>query len=521
MKGDDVLKAVSFIQNEKGLDRELIFTSIERAIQHALLKKWETDRKVDQLRDQERRMKGQNTLAASSAADQTDGDNDDGLEPEPFLPPVVVTIDRKEGNIVAIMNNVVMDPAELGRIAAQSAKQLIIQNFRQAESEELYQKFTSRRGDLVLGVIKRIDRRREGDRGVATVQLDGEKNLEAILPPSEQIRGETHNPNDRIKAVILDVKRESNRVKIVLSRTHPDLVRRLFEEEIPEVADHVIEIRAVSREAGNRAKVAVASSDMKVDCVGACVGVRGSRIKNIVEELHGERIDIVRWNDSLQVLIRYALQPAQILDVHCYPRLGRAIVLVDDENLSLAIGKKGQNVRLATKLVGWDIEIMTDDELQKSLGKAELWFRQIPSITDELIETLITEGCFSYEDITVLKAEDIATLSGNVLSEEEADDVLEYAEQYAEMMENATSEEDEQPAEAAEEGEAPAAEGMDALFGDSEAEASEEAAEEAPAPVPETAAPAQAKTTLDDLLGAEDPSQEKSGGANGHSTGGV
>mgnify|MGYP006170734501 CR=1 FL=1 len=184
--------------------------------------------------------------------------------------------------------------------------------------------------------------------------------------------------------------------------------------------------------------------------------VRGSRIKNIVEELNGERIDIVRWNDSLQVLIRYALQPAQILDVHCYPRLGRAIVLVDDENLSLAIGKKGQNVRLATKLVGWDIEIMTDEELQKSLNKAELWFRQIPGITDELIEAFITEGCFSYEDITVLKAEDIATLSGNVLTEEEADDILEYAEQYAEMMETATAEEEEQEAQAAEEAQAAA-----------------------------------------------------------------
>ncbi|MFM8931284.1 MAG: transcription termination factor NusA, partial [Gemmataceae bacterium] len=238
-----------------------------------------------------------------------------------------------------------------------------------------------------------------------------------------------------------------------------------------------------------------------------CVGVRGSRIKNIVEELHGERIDIVRWNDSLQVLIRYALQPAQILDVHCYPRLGRAIVLVDDDNLSLAIGKKGQNVRLATKLVGWDIEIMTDEELQKSLNKAELWFRQLPSLTDELIEALITEGCFSYEDITVLKAEDIATLSGNVLTEEEADDILEYAEQYAELMETATAEEEQQEALAEEEAQAAAAENMDALF---EGEpAPEEGSGEAPPTQGET------KTTLDDLLGGEDSA---SGEHPGHST---
>ncbi len=509
MKAEDVLKAVNFIQSEKGLDRELIFSSIEKAIQHALLKKWENDRKAEQLRDQERRMRGQKTVMPPPKPEgELEGaEADPGAEPEVYIPPIEVSISRENGEIIAVLNHKAVDTAELGRIAAQSAKQLIIQNFRQAESEELYQKFASRRGDLVLGVIKRIDRRREGDRGVATVQLDNEKNLEAILPPSEQIRGETHNPNDRIKAVILDVKRESNRVKIVLSRTHPDLVRRLFEEEIPEVADHVIEIRAVSREAGNRAKVAVSSSDMKVDCVGACVGVRGSRIKNIVEELHGERIDIVRWNDSLQVLIRYALQPAQILDVHCYPRLGRAIVLVDDDNLSLAIGKKGQNVRLATKLVGWDIEIMTDEELQKSLNKAELWFRQIPNITDELIEALITEGCFSYEDITVLKAEDIATLSGNTLTEEEADDILEYAEQYAELMETATAEEEQQEALAEEEAQAAAAENMDALFeGDQATEAA--AGESQPSE-------GENKTTLDDLLGGDDPA---SGGHPGHST---
>jgi N utilization substance protein A len=501
MKAEDVLKAVNFIQAEKGLDRELIFSSIEKAIQHALLKKWESDRKAEQQRDQERRMRGQKTVMPTSKPNSELAEGElPSEELDLFIPPIEVSISRENGEIVAVLNHKTVETGELGRIAAQSAKQLIIQNFRQAESEELYQKFASRRGDLVLGVIKRIDRRRENDRGVATVQLDNEKNLEAILPPSEQIRGETHNPNDRIKAVILDVKRESNRVKIVLSRTHPDLVRRLFEEEIPEVADHVIEIRAVSREAGNRAKVAVSSSDMKVDCVGACVGVRGSRIKNIVEELHGERIDIVRWNDSLQVLIRYALQPAQILDVHCYPRLGRAIVLVDDENLSLAIGKKGQNVRLATKLVGWDIEIMTDEELQKSLNKAELWFRQIPGITDELIEAFITEGCFSYEDITVLKAEDIATLSGNVLTEEEADDILEYAEQYAEMMETATAEEEEQEAQAAEEAQAAAAEDMDSLFEGSDEEA-------APAENPAEEPSSDTKTTLDDLLGSDEPPQ--------------
>src|SRR6185369_182598 len=166
---------------------------------------------------------------------------------------------------------------------------------------------------------------------------------------------------ETVKAVVMEVRKTGQRVKIVLTRTHPDFVRRLFENEIPEISDHTIEVRAIAREAGYRTKIAVSSIDMKVDCVGACVGVRGSRIKNIVDELGGERIDIVRWNDSLQVLIPNALQPATIEEVFLYPRLGRAIVLVKEDQLSLAIGRRGQNVRLASKLVGWDIEIMTMD----------------------------------------------------------------------------------------------------------------------------------------------------------------
>ena len=170
--------------------------------------------------------------------------------------------------------------------------------------------------------------------------------------------------------MILDVRKVGQRVKIILSRTHPDFVRRLFELEIPEIADQIISIRALAREAGYRSKVAVTSIDAKVDAVGACVGVRGTRIKNIVDELGGERIDIVRWNESLQVLIPNALQPAEIDEVMLCQLLGRAIVLVREDQLSLAIGRRGQNVRLASKLVGWDIEIMTSEELDELIEKA-------------------------------------------------------------------------------------------------------------------------------------------------------
>ncbi|MGE5755707.1 MAG: transcription termination factor NusA, partial [Planctomycetaceae bacterium] len=263
---------------------------------------------------------------------------------------ILVNIDPESGQIEATKDGTRMDPAELGRIAAQTAKQVIIQKIREAERDSLYDEFENQRGDLVTGTVQRF----EG--GAVTVNLG---KTDALLPRGEQIPGESHHPNERIRAVILDVRKVGQRVKIILSRTHPDFVRRLFELEIPEIADQIITIRALAREAGYRSKVAVSSIDTKVDAVGACVGVRGTRIKNIVDELGGERIDIVRWNESLQVLIPNALQPAEIDEVMLCQLLGRAIVLVREDQLSLAIGRRGQNVRLASKLVGWDIEIMT------------------------------------------------------------------------------------------------------------------------------------------------------------------
>src|SRR5262249_43224723 len=221
-------------------------------------------------------------------------------------------------------------------------------------------------------------------------------------------------------------------VKIILSRTHPDFVRRLFETEIPEIEERTIEIRAIAREAGYRTKIAVSSIDLKVDCVGACVGVRGSRIKNIVDELGGERIDIVRWNDSLQVLIPNALQPAAVEEVFLYPRLGRAIVLVKEDQLSLAIGRRGQNVRLASKLVGWDIEIMTHEEYNEELEKAVGWFSEIPGVQEEMVEAFIEEGFLSYDDLTFLEPAQLAELGG--VTEEMAEEIIEFAEEAAERV---------------------------------------------------------------------------------------
>src|SRR3954453_10404121 len=335
---------------------------------------------------------------------------------------IVVNIDRETGQIEPTKEGSKMDPAELGRIAAQTAKQVIIQKTREAERDSLFDEFEDQRGDLVTGTVQRF----EG--GAVLVNLG---KTDALLPRSEQIPGESHHPNERIRAVILDVRKVGQRVKIILSRTHPDFVRRLFELEIPEIADQIISIRALAREAGYRSKVAVSSIDAKVDAVGACVGVRGTRIKNIVDELGGERIDIVRWNESLQVLIPNALQPAEIDEVMLCQLLGRAIVLVREDQLSLAIGPRGQNVRLASKLVGWDIEIKTSEELDELIEKAVGAFCRIEGVDTEMAEKLVEQGILSFDDLSVMEITDLVnTIDG--LTEELAVEIVANAETLAE-----------------------------------------------------------------------------------------
>jgi N utilization substance protein A len=388
INGAELLRGVDYVNREKNVSREVIFSAIEKAVRLAIHKSYD------------------------------DEEEDSGVE---------VAIDRGTGDIMAKRGDVVLDVESLGRIAAQAAKQMIIQLLKEEESNAVFNEYSAQKGDLITGIVRRFDG------GAATVSIG---KTEALLPRGEQIPGETHHVDERVKAVILDVRKQGHRVRIILSRTHGDFVRRLFEQEIPEISDQTIAIKAIAREAGYRAKVAVSSIDMKVDCVGACVGVRGSRIKNIVDELGGERIDIVRWNDSLQVLIPNALQPAAIEEVFLYPRLGRAIVLVKEDQLSLAIGRRGQNVRLASKLVGWDIEIMTHDELNESIDRAVGWFTQIPNVSEELVEAFIEEGFLSYDDLTFLEPAQLAELAS--VTEEQAEEIILFAEEAAERVEEET-----------------------------------------------------------------------------------
>lgn len=383
MNGPEILRIVDALHRDKNIPKEVIFEGIESALM----------------------------LAASKHFNDAED--------------ISIHIDRSTGLIDARKGDVAINPEIFGRIAAQSAKQVMIQKIREAECSIVYDDYINRTGELVVGTIQRIEK------GSAVVSIGNR--TEAFLPRSEMIPGESPHVGQRIKAIILDIHKIGNRVRIVLSRTHRDFVRRLFEQEIPEIADRTITIRSIVREPGYRTKIAASSIDQKVDAVGACVGVRGSRIKNIIDELGGERIDIVRWNESLQVLVPNALQPAVIEELMLHPRLGRVIVLVKEDQLSLAIGRRGQNVRLASKLVGWDIEVMTAEELAETIERAESCFRKLPGMTDELIEAFIGEGLLSYDDVLCLEPPDMADLFG--IDEEAAKAIIDAAEEYAEKLE--------------------------------------------------------------------------------------
>jgi len=303
---------------------------------------------------------------------------------------IQVHIDRTSGEISAAVDGVQLSVQDLGRIAAQTAKQVMIQRIREAERDSIYEEYLQRRGQIVTGRAARW----EG--GSLIVDLG---RTEAILPKSEQIPGESHLPEERVRAMILEVKELPSQVRIVLSRTHPDFISALFALEVPEVAEKIIEIRALAREAGYRTKVAVSSVDPKVDAVGACVGIRGSRVKSIVDELNGEKIDIVPWNDSSKILIASSLKPAEVAEIALCFELGRATVVVTEDQLSLAIGKRGQNVRLAARLTNWDIDILTPAEFNAGLDVLEKALRSVEGVDSTVLDQVIAMGMVNVLDV--------------------------------------------------------------------------------------------------------------------------
>lgn len=294
----------------------------------------------------------------------------------------------------------------LGRIAAQNAKQVILQKVREAERAIIYEEYKDRKGDLINGIVRRIER------GNVIVDLG---RTEAVLPRSEQIPRESYRPDERIRAYVLDIQQNARGPAIVLSRSHPNFIRKLFELEVPEIHEGVVEIKAIAREPGSRAKVAVFSYDKDVDPVGACVGMKGSRVQNVVQELRGEKIDIIQWSDDPAKLIENALSPAEISQVIIDEVDKKMEVIVPDDQLSLAIGRKGQNVKLAVQLTGWNIDIRSESEVLEASKKAKEALKQIPEITDTAIELLFQAGIESIEDMANADAERIANETGIAL----------------------------------------------------------------------------------------------------------
>src|SRR5687768_669577 len=350
MPNPELIRIVDGIARDKNLEREQVYVDIKQAVATGLRKHFNTE-------------------------DTTE---------------FAVTLDRQTGDISVNRNGETVPLSVMGRIGAQTVKQVMIQLIRADERGAIYEEYKERVGTIVTGTIARF----EG--GTMIVNLG---KTEGIMPRSEQIPGEQHQVGERIQALIMEVRDTPSAVKIILSRSHPELIRRLFEREVPEVGERTIEIKALAREPGHRTKIAVSSIDSKVDAVGACVGVRGSRIKNIVEELGGEKIDIVRWNESSQILIGNALKPAEVTEVALCFELGRATVVVNDDQLSLAIGKRGQNVRLAARLTGWDIDILTPPEFQNGAQRLDQTLKAIEGVAQEMVDKIIALGLIDVRDI--------------------------------------------------------------------------------------------------------------------------
>jgi transcription termination/antitermination protein NusA len=327
-----------------------------------------------------------------------------------------------------------LPPMEFGRIAAQSAKQVIVQKVRDAERDRMYEEFSGRIGEIVNGSVKRVEY------GNVIVDLG---RGEAIIRRDELIPREMFRYGDRVRAYVYDVRREQRGPQIFLSRTHPQFMAKLFMQEVPEIYDGVITIRSIARDPGSRAKIAVTSSDSSIDPVGACVGMRGSRVQAVVGELQGEKIDIIPWTDSIADLVVSALQPADVAKVVLDEQAERIEVVVPDEQLSLAIGRRGQNVRLASQLIGWDIDILTEQEeserRQKEFTERSGLFMEALDVDEMVAQLLASEGFSSVEELAYIDANEIASIDG--FDEETAGEIQNRASEYLSAIERAQDEE--------------------------------------------------------------------------------
>jgi len=338
---------------------------------------------------------------------------------------------RKEYDAEAMVGDELgkkLDTSALGRIAAQTAKQVIIQKVRDAERGVIYEEYKNQKGELINGIVQRYDR------GNLIINLG---RTEAVLPKREQIQRERYRQGDRVRGMILDIDRSARGPQIILTRSHPDFLKKLFAIEVPEIAENVIDIKGVAREPGERAKIAVHSNDSGVDPVGACVGIKGSRVQAVVQELRGERIDIITWTQDEPSFVARALAPAEVTRVVVDEDEHSMEVVVADDQLSLAIGRRGQNVKLASKLSGWKIDVRSVSVAEDEAKRARLSLEAIPGIEFTHAELLFQEGYRSAKDVSEANLEDLIEIEG--FSSDSASAVLKSAKEHVAKLEESGS----------------------------------------------------------------------------------
>src|SRR2546425_254070 len=393
----ELLQIADAVAREKAIDRGIVIAAMEDAIQKAARSRYGSETEVRaEINPKTGEMRLSRLLLV---VDQIENDSTQ-----------IAVEDAKKRNPAAQVGDYIAEalpPLEYGRIAAQSAKQVIVQKVREAERDRQYQEYKDRIGDIVNGIVKRVEY------GNVVVDLG---RGEAIVRRDEMLPREVFRNGDRIRAFIYDVRREARGPQIFLSRTHPQFMAKLFAQEVPEIYDGIVEVKAVARDPGSRAKIAVISRDSSVGPVGACVGMRGSRVQAVVNELQGEKIDIIQWSPDIATFVVNALAPAEVSKVVLDEDRERIEVVVPDQQLSLAIGRRGQNVRLASQLTGWDIDILTEQEeserRQAEFEKRTKVFMDALNVDEVVGQLLASEGFTSVEELAAVEAKEIASIEG-------------------------------------------------------------------------------------------------------------
>jgi len=414
----ELLQIADAVAREKSIDREVVITAMEDAIQKAAKSRYGSENEIKAEVDPKT---GEISLARLLEV----------VEDVTLEATQIALAEARRKNPAAQVGDFIAEPLpplDFGRVAAQNAKQVIVQKVREAERERQYDEYKDRVGEIVNGIVKRVEY------GNVIVDLG---RAEAVVRRDETLPRENFRYGDRIRAYVYDVRREQRGPQIFLSRTHPEFMAKLFAQEVPEVYEGIVTIQSVARDPGSRAKIAVISRDSSIDPVGACVGMRGSRVQAVVNELQGEKIDIIQWSPDAATFIVNALAPAEVVKVVLDEDAERIEVVVPDEQLSLAIGRKGQNVRLASQLTGWDIDIMTEasesERRQAEFAERSARFMEALDVDEVIAQLLASEGFSSVEEVAFVDTDEISSIEG--FDAETASEIQARAREHLEKLE--------------------------------------------------------------------------------------